>query len=356
MRIVIGMSGGVDSSVAAYLLKQQGYDCVGIFMKNWEEEQEGACTAQQDYDDVRAVCDTIGIPYYSVNFSKEYWEKVFQIFLNEYAAGRTPNPDILCNKEIKFDSFLNFALSVNAEYIATGHYARLEERDGLMTLLRAVDGNKDQTYFLYALNQQQLRPVKFPIGELTKPQLREIAQKAGLSTWKKKDSTGICFIGERRFREFLAGFLPAHSGDILSLDGKKIGTHNGAMYYTLGQRHGLGIGGSRDSGGEPWFVVKKDIQNNILYAAQGEHPLLYSASSSASQLSFIAGEAPKASFDCTAKFRYRQPDQPVHVEISNGQMLLTHKNAQRAVTPGQSVVLYDGDVCLGGAVIDETYP
>jgi tRNA-specific 2-thiouridylase len=353
MRVVIGMSGGVDSSVAAYLLKQQGYDCVGIFMKNWEEEgQDSQCTAQEDYDDVRAVCDKIGIPYYSINFAEKYWDKVFSIFLSEYSQGRTPNPDVLCNKEIKFDAFLNFALSINAQAVATGHYARLEKRDGLMTLLRAADKNKDQTYFLYALNQQQLSPVMFPIGDLQKPELREIAQKAGLTTWGKKDSTGICFIGERKFREFLSTFLPARQGDILSLDGKKIGTHDGAMYYTLGQRHGLGIGGSNTGSGEPWFVVDKDVKNNIVYAAQGEHPLLYSVSSEASQLTFIAGEAPKRSFDCTAKFRYRQPDQQVHVEIDGDKMLITHKEPQRAVTPGQSVVLYDGEVCLGGGIID----
>ena len=353
MKIVIGMSGGVDSSVAAYLLKKQGYDCVGIFMKNWEEESD-ACTAQEDYDDVRAVCDKIGIPYYSINFSKEYWDKVFKLFLEEYASGRTPNPDILCNKEIKFDSFLNFALSVNADKIATGHYARLEKRDGMMTLLRAADKNKDQTYFLYALNQKQLEPVIFPIGDLQKTQLRQIAHEAGLTTWQKKDSTGICFIGERRFREFLSTFLPAHSGDILDLNGKKIGTHTGAMYYTLGQRHGLGIGGSNSGNGEPGFVVKKDIQNNIVYAAQGEHPMLYSKNSKASKLSFIYGSAQSNSFDCTAKFRYRQPDQRVHVEICGSEMLITHEQPQRAVTPGQSVVLYDGEVCLGGGIIDAT--
>lgn len=352
-RVVIGMSGGVDSSVAAYLLKQQGYDCVGIFMKNWEEEDDnGVCSAQEDYDDVRAVCDTIGIPYYAINFSKEYWDRVFSIFLKEYAAGRTPNPDILCNKEIKFDAFLNFALSVNADFVATGHYARLEKRDGLQTLLRAKDMNKDQTYFLYALSQKQLAPVMFPIGEMQKPDLREVAQKAGLVNWKKKDSTGICFIGERRFREFLSTFLPAGKGDILDLNNKKIGTHDGAMYYTLGQRHGLGIGGTAQTSGEPWFVVDKDVKKNVLYAAQGEHPLLYSRASTAGQLTFIAGEAPKKSFDCTAKFRYRQPDQAVHVEIEGDTMLITHKESQRAVTPGQSVVLYDGDVCLGGGITE----
>ena len=351
MRVVIGMSGGVDSSVAAYLLKQQGYDCIGVFMKNWEEDSE-QCTAQEDFDDVRSVCDKIGIPYYSVNFSKEYWDKVFAIFLDEYSKGRTPNPDVLCNKEIKFDAFLNFALSINAQSVATGHYARLEKRDGLMTLMRATDMNKDQTYFLYALNQQQLSPVMFPIGDLKKPELREIAQKAGLINWEKKDSTGICFIGERRFREFLSTFLPAGKGDILSLDGKKIGTHDGAMYYTLGQRHGLGIGGSNTGNGEPWFVVDKDVKKNIVYAAQGEHPLLYSVASNASQLTFIAGEAPKKSFDCTVKFRYRQPDQQVHVEIDGDKMLITHKEPQRAVTPGQSVVLYDKEVCLGGGIVD----
>lgn len=355
MRVVIGMSGGVDSSVAAYLLKQQGYDCIGIFMKNWDDENDSQCTAQQDYDDVRSVCDKIGIPYYSVNFSKEYWDKVFKLFLNEYSCGRTPNPDVLCNKEIKFDSFLNFALSMDAQYVATGHYARSEKRDGQTVLLRASDLNKDQTYFLYALNQKQLDPVIFPIGEMQKPDLREIAHKAGLDTWKKKDSTGICFIGERRFREFLATYLPAQKGDILSLSGKKIGTHDGAMYYTIGQRHGLGIGGSADASGEPWFVAKKDIKNNIIYAVQGEDDVLYSSSSKASQITFISGEAPKKSFDCTAKFRYRQPDQKVHVEITDNEMLITHYEKQRAVTPGQSVVLYDGDVCLGGGVIDETF-
>lgn len=354
MRVVIGMSGGVDSSVAAYLLKQQGYDCVGIFMKNWEEDdKDGQCSAEQDYDDVRAVCDKIGIPYYSVNFAKEYWDRVFSLFLKEYSAGRTPNPDILCNKEIKFDAFLKFALSVNAECIATGHYARREVRDGLSVLLRAKDENKDQTYFLHALNQKQLEPVLFPIGDMQKPDLREIAQKAGLPTWKKKDSTGICFIGERRFREFLSTFLPAKKGDILTLSGKKVGTHDGAMYYTLGQRHGLGIGGSNSGSGEAWFVVDKDIKNNIIYAEQGEHPWLYSKASVASQLTFIAGEPPKKSFDCTAKFRYRQPDQDVHVEIDNGKMYITHKTPQRAVTPGQSAVLYMGNVCLGGGVVDE---
>ncbi len=353
MRVVIGMSGGVDSSVAAYLLKQQGYDCVGIFMKNWEEDGgDGACTAQSDYDDVRAVCDKIGIPYYSINFAQKYWDKVFSIFLSEYSKGRTPNPDVLCNKEIKFDAFLNFALSINAQAVATGHYARLEKRDGLMAMLRAADQNKDQTYFLYALNQEQLSPVMFPIGNLQKPELREIAQKAGLTTWGKKDSTGICFIGERKFREFLSTFLPAKKGDILSLDGKKIGTHDGAMYYTLGQRHGLGIGGSNTGSGEPWFVVDKDVKNNVVYAAQGGHPLIYSVASEASQLTFIMGEAPKKSFDCTAKFRYRQPDQQVHVEIDGDTMHITHKEPQRAVTPGQSVVLYDGEVCLGGGIID----
>lgn len=353
MRVIVGMSGGVDSSVAAYLLKQQGYDVVGIFMKNWEEDDEnGQCTAQEDYDDVRAVCDRIGIPYYSVNFAKEYWDKVFSVFLEEYSLGRTPNPDILCNKEIKFDCFLQFAMSINAEKIATGHYANVEKRDGLMTLLRAKDLNKDQTYFLHALNQKQLEPVIFPVGNIEKPKLREIAEKAGLSTASKKDSTGICFIGERRFRQFLSTYLPCKHGDILNLSGKKIGTHEGAMYYTLGQRHGLGIGGDNSGNGEPWFVVDKDVKNNIVYAEQGEHPLLYSVNSTATKLTFIAGEPPAKSFDCTAKFRYRQPDQNVHIEIDGDRMLVTHKEKQRAVTPGQSVVLYQNEVCLGGGIIE----
>jgi len=353
--IVIGMSGGVDSTVAAYLLKQQGYDCIGVYMRNWNEDDEnGICAAENDFRDVRSVCDTIGIPYYSVNFSGEYWDKVFQYFLSEYSLGRTPNPDIMCNKEIKFNAFLNFALSIGAHSLATGHYAQLEKRDGKAVLLRGEDTRKDQTYFLYALSQEQLLPVIFPIGHLCKTEVREIARKAGLPTSEKKDSTGICFIGEKRFREFLSTYLPNKKGLIQTLSGKYVGEHMGAMYYTLGQRHGLGIGGEREGDGRAWFVVGKDVEKNIIFVEQGEHPELYSNSSKASQLNFIAGEPPAQEFECTAKFRYRQPDQKVKVKVIGSSMEIEHMTPQRAVTPGQSVVLYMNEVCLGGGVIDST--
>ena len=352
-RVVIGLSGGVDSSVAALLLKKQGLDVVGVFMKNWEEQDEnGCCTAEQDYGDAKRIAEQIGIPFYSVNFSKEYYDRVFSYFLSEYKLGRTPNPDILCNTEIKFKAFLNLAMNMDASLLATGHYARLDKSNGVK-LLRAHDAGKDQTYFLAGLTSEQLKRALFPIGDMDKKAVRAIALENGLVTAKKKDSTGICFIGERNFKQFLMQFLPARRGDIVDLSGRVIGKHDGLMYYTLGQRHGLGIGGSNSGSGEPWFVVDKDVKNNIIYAEQGEHPWLYSKASVASQLTFIAGEPPKKSFDCTAKFRYRQPDQDVHVEIDNGKMYITHKTPQRAVTPGQSAVLYMGDVCLGGGVVDE---
>ncbi|TXK90568.1 tRNA 2-thiouridine(34) synthase MnmA, partial [Parageobacillus sp. SY1] len=265
-RVVVGMSGGVDSSVAALLLKQQGYDVIGIFMKNWDDTDEnGVCTATEDYEDVVRVCNQIGIPYYAVNFEKQYWDKVFTYFLDEYKAGRTPNPDVMCNKEIKFKAFLEHALSIGADYVATGHYARVEYRDGEYKMLRGVDQNKDQTYFLNQLGQSVLSKVMFPIGHLEKAQVRQIAKDAGLVTATKKDSTGICFIGERDFKEFLSNYLPAKPGIMQTLDGEVKGKHDGVMYYTIGQRHGLGIGGS----GEPWFVVGKNVKENILYVAQG---------------------------------------------------------------------------------------
>ncbi len=355
-RVVIGMSGGVDSSVAALLLKEQGYDVIGLFMKNWDDTDElGHCTATDDYEDVRKVANQIGIPYYTVNFEKEYWDKVFRYFLDEYERGRTPNPDVMCNKEIKFKAFLERALQLGADKIATGHYARVEERSGQYYLLRGVDQNKDQTYFLNALNQYQVSKALFPIGHLQKKEVREIARRAGLSTAEKKDSTGICFIGERDFKLFLQQYLPAQPGEMRTLDGEVKGQHDGLMYYTLGQRHGLGIGGSGT--GEPWFVVGKDLEENVLYVAQGyHHPALYTHGLWASELNWIAGNPPASQFICTAKFRYRQPDQQVTVEILEGNRCrVLFAEAQRAITPGQSVVFYDGEVCLGGGQIDETW-
>ena len=356
--IVVGMSGGVDSSVAALLLKRQGYDVIGVFMNNWEEKDErGVCTAEKDYQDVRVVCDRIGIPYYSVNFAKEYRERVFAYFLDEYRKNRTPNPDVLCNREIKFNVFLKFARSLGAEKMATGHFARLGEQDGKTTLLRAADENKDQTYFLYMVNHQALSQAMFPVGGLTKAEIREIARQNGLATSEKKDSTGVCFIGERDFKPFLQGFLPAQPGPIVTETGETLGRHDGLMYYTLGQRRGLGIGGQKGGDGGRWFVIEKDLERNRLVVAQGEDsPKLYTTHCRASQATWIAGEAPAASFDCTAKYRYRQPDQRVHVELGEGgELLVTAYEPQRAVTPGQSVVLYEGEKCLGGAIADETW-
>ncbi|WP_423227602.1 tRNA 2-thiouridine(34) synthase MnmA [Paenibacillus filicis] len=353
-RIVLGMSGGVDSSVSALLLKEQGYEVIGVFMKNWDDTDEfGHCTAEEDAEDVRRVCDQIGIPYYTVNFEKPYMDKVFAYFLDEYRKGRTPNPDVMCNREIKFGEFLNKALELGADYIATGHYARVEQSDGKYRLLRGVDAGKDQTYFLNALNQYQLSKAMFPIGHLPKPEVRAIAEKAGLATAKKKDSTGVCFIGERNFKEFLSGYLPAKPGEMRTLEGEVKGRHDGLMYYTLGQRQGLGIGGSGN--GEPWFVAGKDLEQNILYVVQGEkHPELYSKALLASELNWIAGEPPQTSIKCTAKFRYRQPDQGVTVQfLPDGRCEVAFDQPQKAITPGQSVVFYDGDICLGGAVIDQ---
>lgn len=353
-RVVIGMSGGVDSSVAALLLKQQGYEVIGIFMKNWDDTDEyGHCTAEADFQDVQRVCEQIGIPAYSVNFEKEYSEKVFKYFLDEYKKGRTPNPDVMCNREIKFGEFLDKALELEADYIATGHYAQVDYVDGEYRLLRGADNNKDQTYFLNALSQYQLSKAMFPIGHLNKPELRKIAEEANLATAKKKDSTGICFIGERDFREFLSKFLPAQPGEIRTLDGEVKGTHQGLMYYTLGQRKGIGIGG--EGSGEPWFVVEKDIENNILFVAQGsDHPRLYSKSLIATDVNWISEKDKEAVFTCTAKFRYRQPDQNVTVKSGpNNTCEVIFEKPQKAITPGQAVVFYQGDVCLGGGTIDK---
>lgn len=353
-RVVVGMSGGVDSSVAALLLKRQGYDVIGIFMKNWDDTDEnGVCTATEDYEDVIRVCNQIGIPYYAVNFEKQYWDKVFTYFLNEYKAGRTPNPDVMCNKEIKFKAFLEHALKLGADYLATGHYARVSERDGEIKMLRGVDENKDQTYFLNQLTQEQLQKVLFPIGELEKSKVREIAKEAELATATKKDSTGICFIGERNFKEFLGNYLPAQPGNMETFDGEVKGRHDGLMYYTIGQRHGLGIGGS----GEPWFVIGKDLERNVLYVGQGfHHEKLYSHSLIATDVSWTSATPPAKEFECTAKFRYRQQDNKVTVKLlENNKVEVVFAEPIRAITPGQAAVFYDGDVCLGGGTIDEVY-
>ncbi|BDG46360.1 MULTISPECIES: tRNA 2-thiouridine(34) synthase MnmA [Parageobacillus] len=353
-RVVVGMSGGVDSSVAALLLKQQGYDVIGIFMKNWDDTDEnGVCTATEDYEDVVRVCNQIGIPYYAVNFEKQYWDKVFTYFLDEYKAGRTPNPDVMCNKEIKFKAFLEHALSIGADYVATGHYARVEYRDGEYKMLRGVDQNKDQTYFLNQLGQEQLSKVMFPIGHLEKAQVRQIAKDAGLATATKKDSTGICFIGERDFKKFLSSYLPAQPGIMQTLDGEVKGKHDGVMYYTIGQRHGLGIGGN----GEPWFVVGKNVKENILYVAQGfNNEYLYSTSLIATNVNWVSDRKPPKSFRCTAKFRYRQPDTGVTVHVIDEEKVeVVFDEPVRAVTPGQAVVFYNGEECLGGGTIDKVF-
>lgn len=349
-KIAIGISGGVDSAVSAYLLKKQGYDVMGVFMKNWNEEDEnGMCTADQDFEDVRRVCDKIGIPYYSVNFAREYWERVFSLFLEEYKAGRTPNPDVLCNKEIKFKAFLDFCMDIGAEEIATGHYCRVNKWDGTR-LLKGRDSRKDQSYFLCTLKAEQLERVEFPVGGYTKEYVRQIARDAGLPVADKKNSTGICFIGERNFRKFLQGYLPAQPGEMRTTAGEYIGMHQGLMYYTLGQRRGLNIGGRGT--GERWFVVDKDLKNNILYVEQGEDsPKLYSRVCAVGSFSFVNPMDVKE-FDCTAKFRYRQPDQKVHVYVEGDHVLIEAREKQRAVTPGQYAVLYSGDECLGGGPVD----
>jgi tRNA-uridine 2-sulfurtransferase len=353
-RVVVGMSGGVDSSVAAYLLKQQGYDVIGVFMKNWDDTDEfGVCTATEDYEDVIRVCNQIGIPYYAVNFEKEYWDKVFTYFLDEYKAGRTPNPDVMCNKEIKFKAFLEHALKLGADYLATGHYAQVKIIDGEYKMLRGKDVNKDQTYFLNQLSQEQISKVMFPIGHMDKKRVREIAKEAGLATATKKDSTGICFIGERNFKEFLSKYLPAQPGRMETLTGEIKGFHEGLMYYTIGQRHGLGIGGS----GDPWFVVGKDLERNVLLVGQGyDNDALYSDAIIATNVSWVSDKEKPAQFSCTAKFRYRQPDHGVTVTLlGNNTARVEFDEPIRAVTPGQAVVFYNGEECLGGGTIDQIF-
>jgi len=353
-RIVVGMSGGVDSSVAALLLKEQGYEVVGLFMKNWEDDDDDEyCSSRQDLVDAVSVADRIGIEIEAVNFSKEYKDRVFSEFLREYKSGRTPNPDVLCNAEIKFRAFLDHAMAMGAERIATGHYAQVREVDGLSQLLKAEDGTKDQSYFLYRLNQSQLSKTMFPLGHLYKREVREIAQKAGLANFAKKDSTGICFIGERPFREFLNRYIPSEPGDIWSVDGRKVGRHMGLMFYTIGQRQGLGIGGTRDGDGDAWYVAGKDMPNNRLIVVQGrEHDALLSNTLKGADLTWISGAPPHCNWVYNAKTRYRQKDSPCTIQsIGDGQCEIAFAESQWAVTPGQSVVIYESRVCLGGGII-----
>lgn len=352
------MSGGVDSSVTALLLKEQGYDVVGIFMKNWDDTDEnGVCTATEDYKDVAKVAAQIGIPYYSVNFEKEYWDRVFEYFLAEYRAGRTPNPDVMCNKEIKFKAFLDYAMDLGADYVATGHYAQVKtDENGVVHMLRGVDNNKDQTYFLSQLSQEQLSKTMFPLGGMEKSEVRAIAERAGLATAKKKDSTGVCFIGEKNFKQFLSNYLPAKKGNMVTLDGEIKGQHDGLMYYTIGQRQGLGIGGGGKTQ-EPWFVIGKDLSTNTLYVGQGfHHEALYATSLDASEVHFTTNEEKPKEFRATAKFRYRQTDVPVTVYLEEGNRArVVFDEPVRAITPGQAVVFYDGMECLGGGLIDHAY-
>ena len=353
--VVVGMSGGVDSSVAALLLKNEGYKVVGLFMKNWQEtDANGVCTAEEDFEDVKRVCSLLEIPYYVCDFSAQYIERVFSYFLSEYRAGRTPNPDVLCNREIKFGPFKDYAKELGADFIATGHYCGISHEGGVHRLLKAKDALKDQTYFLNQLSQAQLEGVLFPLAGLDKAEVRLLAEQNGLATAKKKDSTGICFIGERNFRKFLQEYLPAQPGKIVTLEGEEVGEHLGLMYYTLGQRRGLDLGGKKGEEGR-WFVVKKDLKNNILYVSHGDESPLYSNSCTVSGVNYIPAPPAENEFHCRAKFRYRQGEQSVFVRRTGADTLeIFFNEPQRAVTEGQYAVLYDERQCLGGGVIEGT--
>ena len=352
--IIVGISGGVDSSVTAMTLKKQGYNVECVFMKNWEGEDE-TCTAEQDYKDALAVCDHLNLPLRSVNFSKEYWDNVFQYFIDEYAKGRTPNPDVLCNREVKFKAFLDFALDLGANKIATGHFARIVESDGLFQLLKGVDDNKDQSYFLYLLGQDALSKSMFPIGEIDKKKVRKLAESSGLINHAKKDSTGVCFIGEQKFfKKFLKKYIPAQPGNIHTIDGNPCGEHDGLMFYTMGQRKGLGIGGGHGDKEAPWFVADKDLENNILIVAQGhDHPALFHQKLEADQIHWISGSPPQDLENISAKIRYRQMDQSCEITtLSSDRCTVKFDKPQFGIAPGQSIVFYKGDDCLGGAIID----
>ena len=352
--IIVGISGGVDSSVTAMTLKKQGYNVECVFMKNWEGEDE-TCTSEQDYKDALAVCDHLNLPLRSVNFSKEYWDNVFQYFIDEYAKGRTPNPDVLCNREVKFKAFLDFALDLGANKIATGHFARIVESDGLFQLLKGVDDNKDQSYFLYLLGQDALSKSMFPIGEIDKKKVRKLAESSGLINHAKKDSTGVCFIGEQKFfKNFLKKYIPEQPGNIHTIDGNSCGEHDGLMFYTMGQRQGLGIGGGHGEKEAPWFVADKDLENNILIVAQGhDHPALFHQKLEADQIHWISGSPPQDLENISAKIRYRQMDQSCEITtLSSDRCTVKFDKPQFGIAPGQSIVFYKGDDCLGGAIID----
>lgn len=353
--VIVGMSGGVDSSVSALLLKEQGYNVIGLFMKNWEEQDEhGVCQSSKEYEDVIAVCNQIDIPYYSVNFIKEYWDNVFAHFLDQYSKGLTPNPDILCNREIKFKALLDKAIELGGDLLATGHYCQTRQLNGETVLVKGFDPQKDQSYFLHSVHSDALQHVLFPIGHLPKSEVRAIAKANNLATYEKKDSTGICFIGERDFRSFLSHYLAPKEGTFQTLAGKVVGKHQGAAYYTIGQRKGMGIGGA----GDAWFVVDKDMDNNIVFVEQGTlHPALYADYLNAMEFTWVSKPPTELPFKCHSKIRYRQPDQACTIHpIANDRGMVTFDVPQRAITPGQSIVFYDGDVCLGGAIIQSAGP
>jgi tRNA-specific 2-thiouridylase len=353
-KVIVGLSGGVDSAVAAALLLEQDCHVEGLFMKNWDEDdEEGYCPAEQDLADARAVAECLGIKLHTISFSAEYWDRVFEYFLAEYRAGRTPNPDIMCNQEIKFRAFPEYALGLGADWIATGHYARVEGPTNQRRLIKGRDENKDQSYFLYRLNQNALNRSLFPLGDLLKPDVRSIAEDRGFPNFAKKDSTGICFIGERKFTEFLGRYLPDQPGEIVSTEGEPLGKHQGLMFHTIGQRQGLGIGGMREASGEPWYVVAKNMNTNQLVVAQGnDHPALFKPALEAKDPHWISGHAPAVPLHCHARIRYRQSDQACEITaLRNDQIQVRFSKPQRAVTPGQAIVFYDGDLCLGGGTI-----
>jgi len=367
-KVIIGLSGGVDSSVSALLLKKQGYEVEGLYMRNWDSAlnqdvlgnpdlNNEVCPQEEDYQDALAVAEKLEIPLHRHDFIQEYWDDVFTYFLQEYAKGRTPNPDILCNKYIKFRAFLEVAKTLGADFIAMGHYANVKQENGETWLLRGKDDDKDQTYFLCQLTQEQLKMTLFPVGMLTKPEVRKIAANHGLLTADKKNSTGICFIGERRFHQFLSNYLPAKPGDMKTSDGQIVGKHDGLMYYTIGQRKGLGIGGNKDFDNEPWFVIGKDLSENVLRVGQGfHHPDLYSDRCTVEDVNWIPKKGVEGTLECTAKFRYRQPDTPVRLTWINERCLqVEYPTKVRAVTPGQAAVFYAKDICLGGGTIDQVF-